>query len=103
MRRSRRQAGKQNVEIAREVTLRLHRRVRIAREAVHPEVEHHERRHRDALDVIPVDSTKLSRIDSALEQAPDLIVLQRDLKRVFDPQGLLNPGKIFPAGSHRAC
>lgn len=38
-----------------------------------------------------------------LEQSPDLIVLQRDLKRVFDPQGLLNPGKIFPAGSHRAC
>jgi glycolate oxidase len=38
-----------------------------------------------------------------LEQAPDLIALQKDLKRVFDPQGLLNPGKIFPAGSHRAC
>jgi glycolate oxidase len=38
-----------------------------------------------------------------LEQAPELIALQRDLKRVFDPQGLLNPGKIFPAGSHRAC
>ena len=39
----------------------------------------------------------------ALEQAPELITLQRDLKRVFDPQNLLNPGKIFPAGSHRAC
>jgi len=39
----------------------------------------------------------------SLEQAPDLITLQRDLKRVFDPQNLLNPGKIFPAGSHRAC
>jgi glycolate oxidase len=38
-----------------------------------------------------------------LEQAPDLIALQRDLKRVFDPEHLLNPGKIFPAGSHRAC
>ncbi|HKO50405.1 MAG TPA: FAD-linked oxidase C-terminal domain-containing protein [Polyangiaceae bacterium] len=38
-----------------------------------------------------------------LEQAPELITLQRDLKRVFDPQNLLNPGKIFPAGSHRAC
>jgi glycolate oxidase len=39
----------------------------------------------------------------SLEQAPELITLQRDLKRVFDPQNLLNPGKIFPAGSHRAC
>jgi glycolate dehydrogenase FAD-linked subunit len=38
-----------------------------------------------------------------LEQSPELITLQRDLKRVFDPQNLLNPGKIFPAGSHRAC
>ena len=39
----------------------------------------------------------------SLEQSPELITLQRDLKRVFDPQNLLNPGKIFPAGSHRAC
>ena len=39
----------------------------------------------------------------SLEQSPELITLQRDIKRVFDPQGLLNPGKIFPAGSHRAC
>jgi glycolate oxidase len=39
----------------------------------------------------------------SLEQSPELIALQRDLKRVFDPQGLLNPGKIFPSGSHRAC
>lgn len=38
-----------------------------------------------------------------LEQAPELITLQRDLKRVFDPQSLLNPGKIFPSGAHRAC
>jgi glycolate oxidase len=38
-----------------------------------------------------------------LEQAPELIELQRDLKRVFDPQGLLNPGKIFAGASHRAC
>jgi glycolate oxidase len=38
-----------------------------------------------------------------LEQAPELIELQRDLKRVFDPGGLLNPGKIFPAAPHRAC
>jgi glycolate oxidase len=38
-----------------------------------------------------------------LEQAPELIQLQEDLKRVFDPQHLLNPGKIFPAGGHRAC
>ncbi len=39
----------------------------------------------------------------SLEQSADLIALQKDLKRVFDPAGLLNPGKIFPATSHRAC
>ncbi|HQY64795.1 MAG TPA: FAD-linked oxidase C-terminal domain-containing protein [Polyangiaceae bacterium] len=39
----------------------------------------------------------------ALEQSPGLIRLQRDLKSVFDPRGLLNPGKIFPAPGHRAC
>jgi glycolate oxidase len=39
----------------------------------------------------------------ALEQSPELIALQRDLKRVFDPQHLLNPGKIFPPNSHAAC
>jgi glycolate oxidase len=38
-----------------------------------------------------------------LEQSPELIALQRDLKRVFDPKELLNPGKIFPARGHRAC
>lgn len=38
-----------------------------------------------------------------LEQSEELIALQRDLKRVFDPQGLLNPGKIFPTAGHRAC
>jgi glycolate oxidase len=30
------------------------------------------------------------------EQAPPLLRLQRQLKRVFDPDDLLNPGKIFP-------
>ncbi len=38
-----------------------------------------------------------------LEQSPELIDLQRDLKRVFDPKELLNPGKIFPAKGHAAC
>ena len=38
-----------------------------------------------------------------MEQSPDLIALQKDLKRVFDPAGLLNPGKIFPPSAHRAC
>jgi glycolate oxidase len=37
-----------------------------------------------------------------LEQSDDLIELQRGLKRVFDPKGLLNPGKIFTRG-HGAC
>ena len=38
-----------------------------------------------------------------IEQSEALITLQRDLKRVFDPQGLLNPGKIFPRVGHRNC
>ncbi len=38
-----------------------------------------------------------------LEQSSELIELQRDIKRVFDPGGLLNPGKIFPGAGHRAC
>jgi glycolate oxidase len=37
-----------------------------------------------------------------IEQGPELVALQQDLKRVFDPSGLLNPGKIFPTG-HGAC
>jgi glycolate oxidase len=37
-----------------------------------------------------------------IEQSAELIALQQDLKRVFDPSGLLNPGKIFPVG-HAAC
>jgi glycolate oxidase len=38
-----------------------------------------------------------------LEQSSDLIDLQRDIKRVFDPKELLNPGKIFPARGHKSC
>ncbi len=38
-----------------------------------------------------------------LEQSAELIRLQQDLKRVFDPAGLLNPGKIFPSQGHGAC
>lgn len=38
-----------------------------------------------------------------IEQSPELIDLQKQLKSVFDPKGLLNPGKIFPMGGHRAC
>jgi len=32
----------------------------------------------------------------AWEQGPEVIALQRRLKAVFDPLGILNPGKIFP-------
>ena len=40
----------------------------------------------------------------SLEQSDSLIALQQELKRVFDPKGLLNPGKIFPGpGAHRGC
>lgn len=38
----------------------------------------------------------------ALEQSNTLIQLQAGLKQVFDPKGLLNPGKIFPTG-HTSC
>ncbi|MGH7440213.1 MAG: FAD-binding oxidoreductase, partial [Polyangiaceae bacterium] len=38
-----------------------------------------------------------------LEQSADLISLEKDIKRVFDPKGLLNPGKIFPSTGHSAC
>jgi glycolate oxidase len=31
-----------------------------------------------------------------LEQQPELIEIQRRIKAVFDPKGLLNPHKIFP-------
>jgi glycolate oxidase len=34
-----------------------------------------------------------------LEQSAELIALQRSLKHTFDPEGLLNPGKIFPQDS----
>jgi glycolate oxidase len=30
------------------------------------------------------------------EQGPELVALQRRLKAAFDPDGILNPGKIFP-------
>ena len=33
-----------------------------------------------------------------LEQGPELVALQRRIKAVFDPLGILNPGKIFPPG-----
>lgn len=39
-----------------------------------------------------------------LEQSEDLIALQRNIKRAFDPKDLLNPGKIFPTeAGHRSC
>lgn len=36
-----------------------------------------------------------------LEQADPVIALQRSLKSVFDPDGILNPGKIFPSRGAR--
>jgi glycolate oxidase len=41
-----------------------------------------------------------------LEQAPELIALQERVKALFDPKGVLNPGKIFPGHVkrfHGAC
>ncbi len=37
-----------------------------------------------------------------LEQSDELIALQKEIKRVFDPKNLLNPGKIFPV-VHAGC
>ncbi len=37
-----------------------------------------------------------------LEQSADLIALQRNLKAVFDPRGILNPDKVFPR-THGPC
>jgi FAD/FMN-containing dehydrogenase len=37
------------------------------------------------------------------EQSEELIGLQQDIKRAFDPKGLLNPGKIFSGAGHGAC
>ena len=36
-----------------------------------------------------------------LEQSSELIALQERVKTLFDPQGILNPGKIFPAHAKR--
>jgi len=38
-----------------------------------------------------------------LEQSAELIALQREIKHVFDPKELLNPGKIFPNIGHGGC
>jgi glycolate dehydrogenase FAD-linked subunit len=38
-----------------------------------------------------------------LEQSEELIMLQQDIKRAFDPKGLLNPGKIFSSPGHGPC
>lgn len=45
--------------------------------------------------------TKLPYLD--LEQSRDVIELQRAIKAQFDPEGLLNPGKIFSGRAHRDC
>ena len=38
----------------------------------------------------------------SLEQSLEVIALEERLKATFDPRGILNPGKIFPAHAH-AC
>jgi FAD/FMN-containing dehydrogenase len=35
----------------------------------------------------------------SIELSPDEIALMRRVKAAFDPEGLLNPGKIFPPGA----
>ncbi len=41
-----------------------------------------------------IGATRRKFLPLALDQAQ--ITLMRDLKTVFDPNGILNPGKIFP-------
>lgn len=38
-----------------------------------------------------------------LEQSAELIDWQKRIKALFDPKGILNPGKIFGPAPHRAC
>ena len=38
-----------------------------------------------------------------LEQSSGVIELQQKIKAVFDPKGLMNPGKIFPRPGHGPC
>lgn len=38
-----------------------------------------------------------------IEQSPELISMQKQIKGLFDPDGLMNPGKIFAGGGHSAC
>ncbi len=35
-----------------------------------------------------------------IEQAPELIAFQKQVKALFDPKGILNPGKIFATKTH---
>jgi glycolate oxidase len=39
----------------------------------------------------------------AFEQSEELIGIQKEIKDVFDPKGLLNPGKIFASRAHAGC
>jgi FAD/FMN-containing dehydrogenase len=36
-----------------------------------------------------------------MELTEAVIALQRRIKQVFDPQNIMNPGKIFPGLAHR--
>ncbi len=40
-----------------------------------------------------------------IEQSPELIALQKRIQALFDPKGIMNPGKIFagPRRMHGAC
>jgi glycolate oxidase len=37
------------------------------------------------------------------EQGPEVVQLEEQIKALFDPRGILNPGKIFSRGAHRSC
>ena len=44
--------------------------------------------------------------DRYRSQSPALIAMEERVKATFDPQGILNPGKIFPGTTtrgHGAC
>ena len=40
----------------------------------------------------------LGKLDALALEHPDLLPLYRGIKRVFDPRGIMNPGKVVPGG-----
>ena len=68
-------------------------------------VTHHDGEGTACEAIVRADSP-LADARASLEQSAALIALQERVKGVFDPEGIMNPGKIFPAAArrfHGAC